>query len=85
MRDYFKSKSSASKFDIDVFPNAKIKNNLIEKFSRFSISNIESKRTPFGRPSKSFSLIPCPGAPNSAFEAKKQTLRKFLILIPFSV
>ena len=85
MRDYFKSKSSASKFDIDEFPGAKIKDNFIEKFSRFSISNIESKRTPFGRPSNNFSLIPCPGTPISAFEHNKQTPCKSLILILFSV
>ena len=85
MRDHFKFKSSASNFDINEFPGAKIKDNFIEKFSRFSISNIESKRTPFGRPSNNFSLIPCPGTPNSAFDAKIQTPCKFLIVIPFSV
>ena len=85
MRDHFKSKSSASKFDINEFPGAKIEDNFIERFSRFSISNIESKRTPFERPSNYFSLLPCPGTPISVFESRKWTPSKSLNLISFSV
>ena len=84
-RDHFKSKSSASKLDINEFPDAKIEDNFIERFSRFSISNIESKRTQFERPSNHFSLLPCPGTPISVFESRKWTPSKSLNLISFRV